>query len=59
MIYQLIDLINPSNYENETEFWQKVFLKKASNSSICEVSFKNKIINDQNILSKDEFNKKL
>tara|TARA_B100000242_G_C42888546_1_gene412235 strand:+ start:429 stop:608 length:180 start_codon:yes stop_codon:yes gene_type:complete len=58
MIYQLIDLINPSNYENETEFWQKVFLKKASNSSICEVSFKNKIINDQNILSKDEFNKK-
>jgi hypothetical protein len=28
MIYQLIDLINPSNYENETEFWQKVFLKK-------------------------------
>ena len=59
MIYQLIDLINPSNYENETEFWQKVFLKKkASNSSICEESFKNKIINDQNILSKDEFNKK-
>ena len=60
MIYQLIDLINPSNYENETEFWQKVFSKKkASNSSICEESFKNKIINDQNILSKDEFNKKL
>ena len=25
MIYQLIDLINPSNYENETEFWQKVW----------------------------------
>ena len=60
IIWEIIDLTNPDNYVNDIEFWQKVFsIKKiASNPLICEVFFKNKIINEQNILSKDEFNKK-
>ena len=60
IIWEIIDLTDPGIYDNDTEFWEEVIsIKKiASDPLICEEFFKNKIINEQNILSEDEFNKK-